>query len=117
MTDAAPSPVPSAATAQPLVTVRGLEEHFTLAGGRVVRAVEDVDLSIGRGRIVGLVGESGSGKTTVGRTLLRLTEPTAGAMLFDGTDVFALSERELRRWRRRMQIIFQDPFSRPQLRA
>ena len=70
-----------------------------------------MSFEIRRGETLGLVGESGSGKTTVGRTLLRLTEPTAGRMLFDGTDIFALSERQLRPWRRRMQIIFQDPFS------
>jgi oligopeptide/dipeptide ABC transporter ATP-binding protein len=99
------------APSDPLVVVRGLVKHFDAPGGRIVHAVEDVDLTIGRGRIVGLVGESGSGKTTVGRSLLRLIEPTRGSMLFDGTDVFALSQRELRHWRRRMQIIFQDPFS------
>jgi peptide/nickel transport system ATP-binding protein len=109
-----PNPVLAAApdTAAPLVALRGLKKHFYLSGGRVVvRAVEDVDLTIRRGQVVGLVGESGSGKTTVGRTLLRLTEPTAGSMIFDGTDIFALSQRQLRPWRRRMQIIFQDPFS------
>ena len=97
--------------ATPLIEVRGLVKHFYAPGGRIVHAVEDVDLTIGHGRIVGLVGESGSGKTTVGRTLLRLIEPTRGRMSFEGTDVFALSARDLRHWRRRMQIIFQDPFS------
>jgi peptide/nickel transport system ATP-binding protein len=99
------------ANVAPLVVVHGLVKHFDAPGGRIVHAVEDVDLTIGRGRIVGLVGESGSGKTTVGRTLLRLIEPTRGEMLFDGADVFALNARELRQWRRRAQIIFQDPFS------
>jgi len=98
-------------TEAPLVDIQGLTKHFPLAAGRVVRAVDNVDLTIARGRIVGLVGESGSGKTTVGRTLLRLTPPTAGRMLFEGTDLFALSERALRPWRRRLQIIFQDPYS------
>ncbi|WP_206365340.1 ABC transporter ATP-binding protein [Siculibacillus lacustris] len=95
----------------PLLRIEGLTKHFHLPGGRVVHAVEDVNLAIDRGHIVGLVGESGSGKTTVGRTLLRLTEPTAGRMIFDGTDVFALSARDMRVWRRRLQIIFQDPYS------
>ncbi|WP_333821851.1 ABC transporter ATP-binding protein [Pinisolibacter sp.] len=98
-------------TAAPLLEVRGLTKHFHLPDGRIVHAVENVDLTIPRGRIVGLVGESGSGKTTVGRALLRLIEPTAGSMMFDGTDIFALSEREMRAWRRRLQIIFQDPYS------
>ncbi len=98
-------------TAAPLLEVRGLTKHFRLPDGRLVHAVENVDLTIPRGRIVGLVGESGSGKTTVGRALLRLIEPTAGSMMFDGTDIFALSEREMRAWRRRLQIIFQDPYS------
>ncbi len=98
-------------THAPLLQIEGLTKHFHLSGGRVVHAVEDVDLSIDRGRIVGLVGESGSGKTTVGRALLRLIEPTAGRMIFDGTDVFALSARDMRAWRRRLQIIFQDPYS------
>ena len=98
-------------TVAPLLEVRGLTKHFHLADGRIVHAVENVDLTIPRGRIVGLVGESGSGKTTVGRALLRLIEPTSGRMMFDGTDIFALSEREMRAWRRRLQIIFQDPYS------
>ncbi|MEJ1158468.1 ABC transporter ATP-binding protein [Prosthecomicrobium sp. N25] len=98
-------------TAGSLLSVRGLVKHFPAAGTRVVHAVEHVDLEIARGRIVGLVGESGSGKTTVGRTILRLTEPTAGKAVFDGTDLFALSERDLRPWRRRLQIMFQDPYS------
>lgn len=98
-------------TGQPLLDVQGLTKHFHLSDGRIVHAVENVDLVIPRGRIVGLVGESGSGKTTVGRALLRLIEPTAGRMMFDGTDVFALSDKEMRGWRRRLQIIFQDPYS------
>jgi peptide/nickel transport system ATP-binding protein len=98
-------------TGQPLLDVQGLTKHFHLSDGRIVHAVENVDLAIPRGRIVGLVGESGSGKTTVGRALLRLIEPTAGRMMFDGTDVFALSDKEMRGWRRRLQIIFQDPYS------
>lgn len=97
--------------AAPLLAIEGLVKRFSGRGGRTVHAVEDVSFSIKRGTTVGLVGESGSGKTTAGRTLLRLIEPTGGRAIFDGTDIFALSEREMRAYRQRMQIIFQDPFS------
>ena len=76
-----------------------------------VRAVEDVSLAIARGETVGLVGESGCGKSTLGRTVLRLLEPTAGTIVFDGVDVTALRESALRPMRRRMQMIFQDPYA------
>jgi len=103
----------------PLVDVRGLVKHYPgerawLGLGkprRVVRAVDGVSFTIAAGQTLGLVGESGSGKSTVARTLLRLTEPTAGAALFEGRDVFALPPGELRALRRRMQIVFQDPYS------
>lgn len=98
-----------------LLDVRGVQRYFPLRGsfGRVtgqVRAVEDVSLQLRRGETLGLVGESGSGKTTLGRTLLRLIEPTAGEAYFDGEDIFRMNGRELRRLRRRAQIVFQDPF-------
>ncbi|RMG43557.1 MAG: ABC transporter ATP-binding protein [Acidobacteria bacterium] len=97
----------------PLLEVRGLVKHFPVQGGwwgprALVRAVDGVDLDVGRGEIVGLVGESGSGKTTLGRAVLRLLEPTAGSVRFDGIDLLALRPRELRRLRRRLQIVFQD---------
>src|SRR5699024_9123802 len=76
-----------------------------------VHAVEDISFDVKRGRVVGLVGESGSGKTTTGRAVLRLVEPTAGEILFDGVDLMKLSASALRPYRRRMQIIFQDPFA------
>ena len=102
---------------EPLVRVRDLKKHFPIRGGvlgRVkahVRAVDGVSFDVKPGEVVGLVGESGSGKTTVGRTILRLTDPTSGAIDFDGTDVVAASKAELRTLRRRMQIIFQDPYA------
>jgi len=98
-----------------LVSVDRLSKHFPVGRGwgtgRVVKAVDDVSFTVGRRRIVGLVGESGSGKTTVGRSLLRLIEPTAGKVVFDGADLLALDRRALRAMRRAMQIIFQDPYS------
>jgi oligopeptide/dipeptide ABC transporter ATP-binding protein len=102
----------------PLVQVRDLVKHYPgerrwLGLGRPrapVRAVDGVSFSITAGKTLGLVGESGSGKTTVARTLLRLTEPTSGRFLLDEVDVFALAPGPLRRLRRRLQIVFQDPF-------
>ena len=100
----------------PLVDVSDLKTWFPVRRGlfsRVrahVKAVDGVSLRIARGRTLGLVGESGSGKTTVGRTLLRLIPATAGSVRFDGRDVLAMGRTELRPLRRRMQIIFQDPF-------
>ena len=98
----------------PLVVVDRLSRHFRLGGigsARVVRAVDDVSLVLGRGATVGLVGESGSGKSTLARLLLRLDEPTSGSVRFEATDLYAASRRELRRLRREMQIVFQDPYA------
>jgi peptide/nickel transport system ATP-binding protein len=100
-----------------LVHVEHLSEFFPLLGGVLrrklgeVKAVDDVSFTIRRGETLGLVGESGCGKTTVGRTLLRLIEPTGGRIVFDGTDITALKGARLKPFRRRMQIIFQDPFA------
>lgn len=100
-----------------LVRVDELTKHFRVRGPMLggskaeVRAVENVSFTIRQGEVLGLVGESGSGKTTVGRLLLRLEEATSGHVQFDGTDLTTLSPRELRAFRRRMQIIFQDPFA------
>lgn len=105
------------AASKPLLQVQGLRKHFATKGnlfGRnasAVKAVEDVSFEIGQGEIVGLVGESGSGKTTIGRCVLRLVEPTSGAVLFDGRDVTALDGSEMRSLRKEMQIVFQDPFA------
>ena len=95
-----------------LVRVRGLFKHFPVANSDdVVRAVDGVTFEIRRGETLGLVGESGCGKSTVGRCVLRLIEPTRGEVEFEGRDVLATSGAELRRLRREMQIIFQDPYA------
>jgi oligopeptide/dipeptide ABC transporter ATP-binding protein len=105
------------ATGDVLLDVRGLVKHFTVGGGflgrrrAIIRAVDGVSFSIRRGETLGLVGESGCGKTTTGRAILQLERPTAGAVIFEGRDLTQLSDAELRPLRRRMQVIFQDPYS------
>ena len=100
-----------------LLEVRGLKKHFPIRRGvfsRVsgyVRAVDGVDLALKQGETLGLVGESGSGKTTTGRCILRLIEPTGGSVVFDGVDLLGLSPADMRRMRRQIQVIFQDPYS------
>ncbi len=116
-----PAPSHSAARAAggtaALLEARGLVKHFPLQGGLwgrargQVHAVDGVDLDIGRGETLGLVGESGSGKTTTGRCLVRLIEPSAGSIRFDGVDLLGLGRGPLRALRKRLQIIFQDPYS------
>ncbi|WP_115026924.1 ABC transporter ATP-binding protein [Brucella canis] len=97
-------------TETPLLSVRGLAKHYQTRSA-TLKILDNVSFDIARGEVVGLVGESGSGKTTIGRSVLRLIEPTAGQIMFDGADVATLSAREMRRQRRRMQYIFQDPFA------
>ena len=102
----------------PLLEVRQLAMHFPISEGIVlnrkigeVKAVDGVDFTINRGETLGLVGESGCGKTTTGRCILRLERPTAGQILFDGRDVNRMERQELTALRRRVQVIFQDPYS------
>jgi oligopeptide/dipeptide ABC transporter ATP-binding protein len=100
-----------------LLAVKNLKKYFPIKGGvlnRVVnnvKAVDGISFDVMKGEVVGLVGESGSGKTTVGRTLLRLEEATDGEVLFDGTDIMEIGKDEMRAYRKRMQIIFQDPYA------
>jgi len=103
--------------AEPILSVRNLKKYFPIRRGvlaRVaahVKAVDDISFDINKGETFGLVGESGCGKTTAGRAVLRLIEPDAGTIRFDGIDLLSLSSQQLRRRRRDMQIIFQDPYA------
>ncbi len=104
-------------SADTLVTVRGLKKYFPITSGLLqrhtgdVKAVDDIDFDIRRGETLGLVGESGSGKTTAGRVILRLADPTAGTIEFEGREIASLSRAEMRPLRKEMQIIFQDPYA------
>ena len=93
-----------------ILEVRGLKKYFKTPSG-MLHAVDDVTFSIERGKTLGIVGESGCGKSTTGRCILRLIEPTAGQVVFDGVDISVLSKSEMRKMRKQMQIVFQDPFS------
>jgi len=116
----APITVPGAPAAAPgdvLLEVRNLVKHFTVGGGffggpaGLVRAVDDVSFFIRRGETLGLVGESGCGKTTTGRCILQLERPTSGQVIFEGRELSGLDLNEMRPIRRRMQVIFQDPYA------
>jgi peptide/nickel transport system ATP-binding protein len=110
-------PEPSLASAKELINVQNLVKYYPVRGGilkRVVghvKAVDDVSFAIKAGETLGLVGESGCGKSTIGRTILRLHQPTSGSVIFDGRDVFTLNRQELMALRRDMQIVLQDPFA------
>ncbi|HPN28807.1 MAG TPA: ATP-binding cassette domain-containing protein, partial [Thermotogota bacterium] len=99
-----------------LMTITNLKKHFLLkqnlfAKNKIVKAVDDVNLEIPRESIYAIVGESGSGKTTLGRTILRLIPPTAGSVKIEGKDVLTLDKKEFMPYRRKMQIVFQDPYN------
>src|SRR6185369_4126369 len=110
----ATGPIPAPA---PLLEVKGLQKYFPIKRGLLgktvghVKAVDQVSFTLGEGETLGLVGESGSGKTTVGRSILRLIEPTGGSVKFMGKELTGMGREELRKMRRHMQIIFQDPYS------
>ena len=102
---------------KPLLELIGIKKYFPIKSGffggvkDYVKAVDDVSLKVYKGRTLGLVGESGCGKTTLGRTILRLVEPTAGSILYNGTDLVKLNKHDMRAMRRKLQIIFQDPYA------
>ncbi len=113
-----PQTTAGAPTGEPLLSVSGLKKYFPVTKGSLIRrhtgdvkAVDDITLDVHPGETVGLVGESGSGKSTAGRTMLKLLEPTAGNLVFNGRDITGLSRREMVPLRREMQMIFQDPYS------
>jgi oligopeptide transport system ATP-binding protein len=116
---ASPPEEPEAEAGKPrtLVATKGISKYYPVRSGllgrseRFVRAVDGVSLRVRRGETMGLVGESGCGKSTLGRLMIRLIDPTFGRVAFDGTDITRLSQRALRPMRRRMQIVFQDPYS------
>ncbi|ALC82550.1 MULTISPECIES: ABC transporter ATP-binding protein [Bacillus] len=100
-----------------LIEVQNLKKYYPVSGGLFgrkigqVKAVDNVSFTIKRGETFGLVGESGSGKSTIGRTILRLLDKTAGSVMYDGIDLFSLSKQEMRLLRKKLQFVFQDPFS------
>jgi oligopeptide/dipeptide ABC transporter ATP-binding protein len=114
--DPHPHATSSATSTEPLLEVRNLLKHFPIRKGIFgrtvghVQAVNDISFTVGRGETLGLVGESGSGKSTTARLALKLLDPTAGSVHFDGTDLTELKARELKQMRKRMQIVFQDPY-------
>lgn len=94
-----------------LIEVEGLKKYFNVGKGKVLKAVDNINFTIREGETLGMVGESGCGKTTAGRTVLRLYEPTAGSVKYNGTDIYKLSPGKMKALRRDMQMIFQDPYA------
>src|SRR5579871_2001000 len=120
MSSAAPAANPTTTSTgrEALVQVSGLKKYFPITAGLVfqrqvgaVKAVDDVSFTVYKGETLGVVGESGCGKSTTGRTVLQLYKPTAGSVVFEGKELTTLPAGELRKMRRRMQMIFQDPFA------
>ena len=95
----------------PVLQVEGLTKHFPVSGHKVVHAVDDVSFSVQRGKTLGVVGESGCGKSSCARTIIRIYEPTAGKILLDGENITSLTQKQLLPYRRKMQMIFQDPYA------
>ena len=96
---------------QPLLEVKNLQKYFKIGARHLLKAVDDVSFTIPKGETLGLVGESGCGKTTIGRTIIRLYEPTGGKVIFGGTDIYTLAKAQMLPVRHKMQMIFQDPYS------
>jgi oligopeptide transport system ATP-binding protein len=94
-----------------LIEVEGLKKYFNVGNGRILKAVDNINFTIREGETLGMVGESGCGKTTAGRTVLRLYEPTAGSVKYNGTDIYKLPPNKMKAMRRDMQMIFQDPYA------
>ena len=94
-----------------LLSVQELKTYYRVSRKKIVKAVDDVTLSVKKGEILGIVGESGCGKSTLGKSILRLTEPTAGKVTFLGQEMTGLNAKELRNMRRHIQMIFQDPYA------
>lgn len=97
--------------ARPILQVEHLTKYFDAAHGKKVHAVEDVSFTLARGETLGIVGESGCGKSSMGRTILKIHDSTGGKIIFDGTDITKLTNRQMHPYRRRMQMIFQDPYA------
>lgn len=96
---------------EPLLQINRLSKHFHLGRGQTLKAVQDISFTVCRGETLGMVGESGCGKSTAGRTILRLYEPTEGEAWYGGTNIYRLKPRQLKAFRREMQMIFQDPYA------
>ncbi len=118
MTQSSPAPTTATPVADNIVEVRDVKMHFPVMAGVImqrqvgeVKAVDGVSFTVRRGETLGLVGESGSGKTTIGRVILQVYRPTSGQVLFDGVDLATLKGKSMRAMRRRMQVVFQDPYS------